>query len=76
MIPEPNPRLESALGKFSKVASAGVGLAGAAVLVGRRLEISFLKCAFSCFVSGTAGSRSWEALAGFQSDLKIEALHG
>jgi len=55
MISEPNPRLESALSKFSKVASAGVGLAGAAVLVGRRLEISFLKCAFSCFVSGTAG---------------------
>lgn len=46
MIPEPHPRLESALSKFSKVASAGVALAGAAVVIGWWLDIALLKSVY------------------------------
>ena len=46
MIAEPNPRLESARSKFSVVASAGVALAGAAVVIGWWLDIALLRSVF------------------------------
>ena len=56
MIPEPDPRLESALSKFSKVASAGVALAGAAVVIGWWLDTALLKSVFPGFATMEANT--------------------
>ena len=71
MIPEPNPRLESALSKFSKVASAGVALAGAAVVIGWWLDTVLLKSVFPGIVSMKANTAITFVCLGFALEMLL-----